>query len=193
MPFWLLASLAVGLAMDALAVAIGVSIRLRTTTPRQVFRMSFHFGLFQAMMPVLGWASGHFAAKIISSVDHWVAFLLLAFIGGRAIWDALSGKDDEERLRNDPTRGMSLVSLSLATSMDAFAVGLSFAMLSVNVWYAAAIIGLITGGLTVLGMLFGAFLGRRFGTIMEIIGGLILIGIGLKVLLDHLMHEAGML
>lgn len=192
MPFWLLAGLAAGLAMDALAVAIGVSIRLRTTTPRQVFRLSFHFGLFQALMPLLGWASGRFAAEFVSSIDHWVAFVLLVFIGGRAIKDALADKDDEERLRSDPTRGMSLVSLSLATSMDAFAVGLSFAMLSVNVWYAAAVIGLITGGLTVLGMLFGGFLGRRFGTVMEIFGGIILIGIGLKVLVDHLMDEGGL-
>lgn len=187
MPFWLLAGLAAGLAMDALAVAIGVSIRLRTTTPRQVFRLSFHFGLFQALMPLLGWASGTFAAEFVSGIDHWLAFALLAFIGGRAIRDALADKEDEEWLRSDPTRGMSLVSLSLATSMDAFAVGLSFAMLSVNVWYAAAVIGLITGGLTVLGMLFGSFLGRRFGTVMEIFGGIILIGIGLKVLADHLM------
>lgn len=186
MSFWLLAGLAVGLAMDALAVAIGVSIRLRNTTPRQVFRLSFHFGLFQGMMPVLGWATGQYAAAVVAQVDHWVAFGLLSFIGGRAVWDAVSKKEDQVRILKDPTRGMSLVSLSLATSMDAFAVGLSFGMLAVNIWQAAVIIGIITGILTLLGMLFGGFLGRRFGTVMEIMGGLILIAIGLKILVDHL-------
>ncbi|OQB38336.1 MAG: putative manganese efflux pump MntP [Candidatus Hydrogenedentes bacterium ADurb.Bin179] len=187
MPFWLLAGIAVGLSMDALAVAIGVSIKLRNTTPRQVFRLSFHFGLFQAMMPVLGWASGQYAAAVVTRFDHWVAFGLLSFIGGKAIREALSEKEAEERIINDPTRGMSLVSLSLATSMDAFAIGLSFGMLSVNVWQAIVVIGIVTGILTMLGMLFGSFLGRRFGAIMEVVGGLILIAIGLKILFDHLL------
>ncbi len=188
MPIWLLAGVAVGLSMDALAVAIGVSIKLRNTTPRQIFRLSFHFGLFQAMMPVLGWATGQYAAALVAQVDHWVAFGLLSFIGGRAVWDAISKQEGQERILKDPTRGISLVSLSLATSMDAFAVGLSFGMLSVSVWQAAVIIGVITGILTMLGMLFGSFLGRRFGTVMEILGGFILIGIGMKILFDHLLE-----
>ena len=186
MPFWILVGLAAGLAMDAMAVAIGSSIRLRNITPRQVFRLSFHFGLFQAMMPILGWVSGRYAAAMVSQIDHWVAFGLLSCIGGKAIWEAVSDKDDEERVINDPTRGWSLVSLSVATSIDAFAVGLSFALLSVNVWYAAAIIGVITGLLTMIGMRFGSFLGKRFGVVMEILGGLVLIFIGTKVLFDHL-------
>ena len=188
MPFWLLVGIAVGLSMDALAVAIGVSIKLRNTTPRQVFRLSFHFGLFQALMPVLGWATGQYTAALVEQADHWVAFGLLSFIGGKAIGDAVSQKENQERILKDPTRGMRLVSLSLATSMDAFAVGLSFGMLSVNVWYAVIFIGIITGILTMLGMLFGSFLGRRFGTVMEIAGGLVLIAIGLKILFDHLLE-----
>lgn len=184
MSLGLLIILAAGLAMDAMAVAIAISIKLRNTTPRQVFRLSFHFGLFQGMMPVLGWVSGIYAAAFIAHIDHWIAFFLLSFIGGKAILEALVDEDSPQRLISDPTRGMSLVSLSVATSMDAFVVGVSFAMLSMNVWYAAVIIGIVTGGLTMLGMLFGGFLGRRFGTVMEVIGGLILILIGCKALFD---------
>lgn len=186
MSFWVLVGLAAGLAMDAMAVAIGTSVRLRDITPRQVFRLSFHFGLFQAMMPVLGWACGLYAAALVGGIDHWVAFVLLAFIGGKAIREAVSAKDGEERIVRDPTRGVTLVSLSVATSIDAFAVGLSFAVLSLNVWYAAVIIGVITGILTMIGVCFGGFLGRRFGTVMEVLGGLVLIFIGTKVLIDHL-------
>lgn len=182
MSFWIIVFLATGLAMDAMAVAIGVSIKLRTTTPRQLFRLSFHFGLFQAFMPLLGWASGIYAARFIERIDHWVAFFLLAGIGGKAIYEALTETDSLDRPTSDPTRGMSLVSLSLATSLDAFVVGISFAMLAMNIWYAALIIGIITGFLTLAGMLFGGYLGRRFGKIMEIFGGLILIFIGLKAL-----------
>ena len=186
MQFWLLVGLAVGLAMDALAVAISVSIKLRTTTLRQVFRLSFHFGLFQAVMPVLGWAMGYYAAALVSQVDHWVVFFLLSFIGVKAIVEAIWDLEAGEGGINDPTRGLSLVALSVATSLDAFVVGISFAMLSLNVWYAAVMIGVITGALTMVGMLFGRYLGRRLGTTMEVIGGLVLILIGVKTLIDGL-------
>jgi len=186
MSLFLLISLAVGLAMDAMAVAIGVSISLHGASPRQIFRLSFHFGLFQALMPILGWSSGYFAAHWMSLISHYVAFGLLAFIGGRAIVDALRRGPDSEGIVRDPTRGASLVLLSLATSMDAFAVGVSFAMLNIQVWYPSVIIGIVAGALTVAGMIFGSRLGQRFGTAMEIMGGLILILIGLKVLWDGL-------
>ena len=180
--------IAVGLSMDAMAVAIGTSAISRGVTSRQVFRLSFHFGLFQALMPIIGWAAGILATDYIENYDHWLAFLLLAAVGGKAIWEALTGDDEEESSRKDPTRGLSLVILSLATSMDALAVGLTFAMLQITVLYPACIIGVITATLTMAGMIFGGYLGRRFGRIMEVIGGLVLLGIGVKILLEHLLR-----
>ena len=187
---WELIGIAVGLSMDAMAVSIGTSAILRGVTPRQVFRLSFHFGLFQALMPVIGWALGSLAAVYIRSFDHWVAFALLSVVGGKAVWEALRGGEDGESRGGDPTRGMSLVVLSLATSMDAMAVGLSFAMLGINVFFPALVIGVIAGCLTLFGMVFGGWLGARFGRVMEVLGGLVLIGIGLKILVDHVILNA---
>ena len=178
--------IALGLAMDCFAVAIGASVALRGATPRQTFRLSFHFGLFQALMPVVGWLAGLSVVRTISFWDHWVAFGLLCFVGGKALWTALSG-DGKEREAEDPTRGWSLVILSVATSIDALAVGLTLAMLHVSIWLPIAVIGVTTASLTVAGMYFGARLGTRFGKAMEIIGGLVLIGIGVKIVFDHLL------
>lgn len=186
MQFFILVGIAVGLAMDALAVAIGVSISLRGATPRQIFRLSFHFGLFQGLMPILGWLSGNYAAQFMSRFSHYAVFGLLAFIGARAVVNALQSEGETEKIVRDPTRGTSLVLLSLATSMDAFVVGVSFAIMNVVVWYPAALIGVITCALSVGGMVFGSRIGRKFGTIMEVIGGLILILIGVKALVDGL-------
>ncbi len=184
MPLLVLIGIAVGLALDALAVAIGVSISLRGATSRQVMRLSLHFGLFQGIMPVAGWFSGHFAAPFMAHVSHYIVFLLLAFIGARAIVDAIRKSHDPTRITRDPTRGASLLLLSLATSLDAFVVGVSFAMMQVRVWYPAIIIGAVTCALSVVGMVFGNRIGRRFGVGVEIAGGAILILIGLKALID---------
>jgi manganese efflux pump family protein len=177
--------IAVGLSMDAFAVAIAASIALHPVTRHQVFRFGFHFGLFQALMPILGWLLGSTIVQWVAAFDHWIAFGLLAYVGGKTIVEAL--RADEEKSRGaDPTRGWSLVVYSVATSIDAFAVGLSFACLGVSVWYPAVVIGLTTGSLTALGMLVGSSLGNRLGKRMEMLGGLVLIGIGVKVLFDHL-------
>ncbi len=186
MDFLTLLGIAVGLSMDALAVAIGTSVVLRGVTPRQVFRLSFHFGLFQALMPILGWMLGSLASGYIRDYDHWVAFGLLMFVGGKAVCEALSGGDERAADRRDPTRGWNLLLLSVATSIDALAVGLTFAMIDVVVWYPALVIGCITAALTLAGMLFGSWLGRRFGKIMEVAGGLVLIAIGVKILAGHI-------
>ncbi|MBN2360116.1 MAG: manganese efflux pump [Deltaproteobacteria bacterium] len=178
--------IAVGLSMDAFAVAIASSIALHPVTRRQVFRFGFHFGLFQALMPILGWLLGSTVACWVAAFDHWIAFGLLTYVGGKAIVEALRGRDDRARAL-DPTRGWSLIAYSVATSIDAFAVGLSFACLGIPVWYPAAVIGLTTGALTTLGMRIGSRLGARFGKRMEIAGGLVLIGIGVKILVDHLL------
>lgn len=178
--------IAIGLSMDAFAVAIAASITLHPVTRRQVFRFGFHFGLFQALMPVLGWLLGSTVVHWVAAFDHWIAFGLLAYVGGKAIVDALR-HDDDKNAASDPTRGWSLVVFSVATSIDAFAVGLSFACLGVSVWYPAVVIGLTTGALTSLGMLIGARLGARLGKRMEVAGGLVLIAIGIKILVDHLL------
>lgn len=183
---WVLIGIAVGLAMDAFAVAVACSITLRRVSLRQTFRIGFHFGLFQAMMPVIGWVAGQSARKYIESWDHWVAFGLLAAVGGKAIYEAICEQDDE-LTQSDPTRGMSLVIFSVATSIDALAVGLSLGMLHVEILYPAAVIGVITASITSLGMLLGSRIGDRLGGRMEIIGGLVLIGIGVKILFSHMM------
>lgn len=178
-------TIAVGLAMDALAVAVATSIALHDMTWRHMFRLSWHFGLFQAFMPVLGWVAGRTFVSYIAPWDHWVAFGLLLYVGGKAIAEAYREETSDEPIA-DPTRGMSLIILSVATSLDALAVGLTFAMLGVSIWYPAAVIGVITGGLTCLGMLVGNKLGKNFGERMEVFGGVVLIGIGLKIVFDHL-------
>lgn len=175
---------AVGLAMDAFAVALATSVSLGTVSRRQVFRFAFHFGLFQAVMPTLGWLAGRVIDPYIRSWDHWAAFTLLSLVGGKAIYEALWGTDDGPG-KSDPTRGWTLVALSVATSIDAFAVGLSFAMLRIAIWYPVAVIGIVTAALTTVGMLLGGRLGGRFGKRMEIVGGLVLIAIGVMIVVEH--------
>jgi putative Mn2+ efflux pump MntP len=182
-----LVPLAIALALDAFAVAVATSGALGRVTGRQVFRLSFHFGLFQALMPLLGWAAGLTVAEYVAVWDHWIAFGLLTLIGGRAIVSALrqSGGADAAAQRGDPTRGLSLVALSTATSIDALAVGLTFSALGVTLLVPVLVIGATAAGLTLLGMFLGSRLGQRLGVKMELIGGLVLIGIGLKILIEH--------
>ncbi len=183
--------IAVGLAMDAFAVAIATSVALPSVTVRHYFRLSFHFGFFQFAMPLVGWLAGSGFARYVEAYDHWVAFGLLAFIGVRMIGGAIreygSAVAGSRRAANgkDPTRGASLVMLSVATSIDAFAVGISFAMLKGGVLLPCILIGIITAGLTWTGMRLGARLGRHFGAWMEIAGGTVLLAIGIRIVLQH--------
>jgi len=179
-----LVGIAVGLAMDAFAVSIAVSVALGGTSRRQTFRLAWHFGLFQALMPIIGWIAGRSVRPLIESWDHWMAFALLTIVGGRMILEALRGVGHDPR-RSDPTRGWSLVALSVATSIDALAIGLSFAALGVDVWVPAAIIGLTACLATLIGTLGGQALGARFGSRMAVVGGLVLIGIGCWIVLQH--------
>ena len=177
--------IAFGLAMDAFAVCLGAGTTQHIKGPRPVFRLAFHFGLFQALMPILGWLVGSTIEPWIAPVDHWIAFGLLAFVGVRMI---RSGLDTEgESHATDPSRGATLVMLSVATSIDAFAVGLSLAVLGVGIIYPSIIIGLVAGGMSLLGIFLGGRLGKTFGKRMEVVGGLILIAIGARVVISHLM------
>ncbi len=176
--------IAVALAMDAFAVALGAGLTLERLTGRHLFRLSFHFGLFQALMPVIGWLAGLSVQQWIAAYDHWIAFFLLAFVGGKMIREALK---EEEAVKDpkDPTRGLTLVLLSVATSIDALAVGLSMGMLGTGIWLPALIIGLVAGAFTMTGMLLGRRIGTLWGPRVEVCGGLVLCGIGFKILLEH--------
>lgn len=180
-----LVGIALGLAMDAFAVAIGVAVGLGGASRRQTLRLAWHFGLFQALMPVIGWAAGTTVRPLIESWDHWLAFALLTVVGGRMILEA-ARDGGPAALGADPTRGWSLVALSVATSIDALAVGLSFAALGVRVWLPAIIIGITAALMTVLGTVGGRHLGLRFGSRMAAVGGVVLIAIGCWIVLEHL-------
>lgn len=180
-----LLGLALALAMDAFAVALGTGTVLARLTGRHIFRLGFHFGLFQALMPVIGWLAGQTVVQYVSAWDHWIAFALLVLIGGRMIREALS--DEEKPDDRDPTRGLSLVMLSIATSVDALAVGFSLSVIGVSIWFPAFVIGLVAGALTVVGMLVGQRMGDRWGPKVEILGGVVLIVIGARILFEHLL------
>ncbi len=171
--------------MDAFAVSLGIGTSGQARTPRPMFRLSFHFGFFQFMMPILGWLAGTTIAALIAQIDHWVALGLLLWVGVRMIRSGLN--QESESFSTDPSRGGMLVMLAVATSIDAFAIGLSLAMLNVHILYPSVVIGIVTASLSMVGLLTGRRLGEAFGKRMEIVGGLILIGIGLRVVITHLM------
>lgn len=181
---FVLLGIAVGLAMDAFAVSIAVGLSLNQVTPRHTFRLAFHFGLFQFLMPVIGWLGGTQLSGSITACDHWLAFGLLSFVGGKMLWEARC--DEKPDSCADPTRGLMLITLSLATSMDALAVGLSMAFMQVSVWGPSVVIGLVAATLTAIGIRFGSRLGCRWGRWAEIAGGIVLMGIGVHILISHL-------
>ncbi len=176
--------LGLALAMDAFAVALVARSSGRSRGKRAAFRLSFHFGLFQAIMPVLGWFGGSLIADALARWDHWLAFGLLAFIGGRMLF---AGDELEDRKPSDPSRGLMLIGLSVAVSIDALAVGFSLAMLRVRILLPAIVIGLVTAAVSLLAVFLGRFCGRLFGKWMEKAGGLLLILLGLKILVSHLI------
>ena len=180
-------AIAVALAMDAFAVAIVTGLTVKPLTRRHVFRLAFHFGLFQFFMPIIGWAAGTAVQKHIADLDHWVAFGLLSFIGGKMIWGSLSGDSRKSDSRNDPTSGWQLIVLSIATSIDALAVGLSLGLIGSAIIKPAVIIGMVAAGFTAIGMALGRQIGSVWGKRVEIAGGLILIAIGIKIVIDHLL------
>ncbi len=180
-------AIAVALAMDAFAVAVVTGLTVKPLTRRHVFRLAFHFGLFQFLMPIIGWAAGYAVQKHIADYDHWVAFGLLAFIGGKMIWGSIRGDGHEQNSGSDPTSGWQLVLLSIATSIDALAVGLSLGLIGSSIIKPALIIGIVAAGFTTLGTALGRKIGSVWGKRVEIAGGLILIGIGIKIVIDHLL------
>lgn len=175
--------IAVSLAMDAAAVSLGVGTTEHAVSLRPKLRLAFHFGLFQFLMPLVGWLAGSTIAPRIATFDDWITFILLAFVGAHMIRSGLS--PHIVSYRTDPSRGASLVLLSVATSLDALAVGVSLALQRVAIWYPAAVIGVVTATISFAGLLVGNSLSETFGKRMEIVGGAILIVIGLQILLIH--------
>jgi len=176
--------IAVGLAMDAFAVSICAGTNELTKGKRPTFRLSFHFGLFQFFMPVIGWFLGTGIQKYIEDYDHWIVLILLSYVGIKMIKSGFDKNSEIEK--GDLSKGLNLVMVSIATSIDALAVGISLAMLQSGIWYPSIIIGVITAGLSVLGVQLGNKLGSKFGKRMEILGGIILVLIGIRILITHI-------
>lgn len=189
MSFAELLLIAVGLSMDAFAVAVTSGATLRRGRVRWAVRMGVWFGGFQALMPVLGWLAGWRLRDYIRDIDHWIAFGLLLFIGGKMIWE--SRQLEREREEGEPCQQLgegtvSILMLSIATSIDALAVGLVFSFQNVEIPFPAMVIGAVTFTLTMAGVYVGVRIGHVFEKRIGILGGLILIGIGTKILIEHL-------
>lgn len=182
MDLWELLLIAVGLSMDAFAVSVCKGLSVKELRPKHMLLVGLYFGGFQALMPVLGWLLGYRFETMITSVDHWVAFVLLALIGGNMIRESFS---KEEEL-NDDFGVRTMLLLALATSIDALAVGITFAFLSVRILPAAGLIGVTTFLLSIAGIWIGRAFGAKYKSRAERVGGVILILIGLKILLEHL-------
>ncbi len=176
--------IAFGLAMDAFAVSISNGMTIKHQRANHALRIGIFFGSFQALMPLIGWSAGMNLRDLISGVDHWMAFGLLTFIGCKMIYESkkMDAREKEAKPLNLPT----LLMLSIATSIDALAVGISFALLNISIVTPILVIGAVTFALSFLGVLIGKKIGHFFEKKIEVVGGLILIGIGVKILIEHL-------
>jgi manganese efflux pump family protein len=177
--------IALSLSADCFAVALGGSAGIKKAGSIPAIRTALAFGFAQLLMPIIGWAVGRAVTDFIAGYDHWVAFGLLAFVGGRMVWEAFHEKEEAAK-DADISRGFLLVTLAVATSIDALAVGLSFAFLDINIVVASVIIGIVAFLITILGFYIGRRVGLILGQRAKLAGGVILIGIGIKILLSHL-------
>ena len=175
--------ISIGLAMDALAVSLGIGTAGQIASLRGKIRLAAHFGIFQSGMTALGWLAGGTIVHYVKGFDHWIAFALLGYVGINLIRSGLD--KDGKAFAQDPSTGKVLVILSFATSIDAFSVGLSIAFLNVPVLLSVMMIGIVALLLSTMGLFAGIRLGETFGKRMEILGGLILLGIGIRVVLMH--------
>lgn len=185
MNFLELLILAIGLSMDALAVSIGKGLSLRKGDLKKAIIVRLYFGSFQAIMPLIGYLLGTQFESKITAIDHWIAFALLGFIGINIIREALS--DDDEEIDTDSVAFKTMIILSIATSIDALAVGVTFAFLKVNILFAVTTIGICTFLLSTIGVQLGSILGSKYKSRAELVGGIILIAMGIKILISHLI------
>ncbi|UCH95946.1 MAG: manganese efflux pump [Candidatus Aminicenantes bacterium] len=179
--------LAVGLSMDAFAVSISSSFTLKEIKWKHALKFGLFFGVFQAIMPLFGWLAGIGFRDLIQEIDHWIAFGLLALIGGKMILGSF--KKDCNPAENDPLKLHVLLGLSVATSIDALAAGVSFGLLKLNILTVVTIIGAVTFALSAIGARIGRRLGCRFGERVELVGGIILISIGIKIVIEHIVNK----
>ncbi len=186
--FFTLLLMGVGLSMDAFAVSICKGLSMRKVNKKQCLVIGLFFGGFQALMPFIGWVLGSQFEQYITSIDHWIAFILLGFIGGKMVVEAIREKDEAVEVgKMDPPLDLKeMFILAIATSIDALAVGITFAFLQVPIVEAISIIGITTFVISVIGVYVGNFFGNRYKKKAELAGGMILILIGLKILLEHL-------
>jgi len=176
--------IAIGLAMDCFAVSIACGIAMKPFRFGPALRIAFLFGLFQAVMPLIGWLAGSTFKHLIESYDHWIAFGILLLLGGRMLWEYFFVHPDKKIL--NPYKKRVVLTLALATSIDALAIGLSFAFLHIDLMMPVLIIGVSSLLFSSLGLLIGKRYGHRFHIPAELFGGIVLIGIGIKILIEHL-------
>lgn len=183
MKFYEIVGIGVGLAMDAFAVSICKGLSMKKLSRKKAMVIALYFGIFQALMPVLGYFLGSAFSSFVHSVDHWIAFILLTIIGGKMIKDST---EDETKNRDDKIDVKTMLVLAVATSIDALAVGVTFAFFKVNLLLSISIIGVITFVLSFMGVIIGNKFGDKFQHKAELAGGIVLVIIGLKILLEHL-------
>jgi putative Mn2+ efflux pump MntP len=181
--------IALGLAADAFAVSVSNGLAIKKMHLHHAMLIAVFFGGFQALMPFIGWLLGGIALNHIQAYDHWIAFTLLAFIGGKMIHDAIRNKDEEEEEAKDPLNIYILFIAAIATSIDAFAVGITFSILHETIITPVIIIGTVTFITSFAGTYIGNHIGHLMENKLEIFGGLILIGIGIKILLEHTVFD----
>ncbi|MDP4210314.1 MAG: manganese efflux pump MntP family protein [Bacteroidota bacterium] len=180
--------IAIGLSVDSFAVSVSSGLMMCEITFRKATRIAFSLAFFQALMPLIGWFIGKRIEHLVESFDHWLAFGLLTLIGGKMVYESFANGDDEKKNIN-PLDPKVLLGMSLATSIDALIVGVSFAFISINLYITTFVIGFVTFVVSMLGIYFGKKTGLRFGKKMEILGGVILFLIGVKILFEHLLAQ----
>ena len=185
MRFWEIFLIGVGLSMDAFAVSITLGLSAKNPKIIEILIPGIYFGFFQALMPLIGYFGGTYFARYVQSLEHWVAFVLLGFIGGKMIKDSFS--KDEEKTDTHPFQFMKMLLLAIATSIDALAVGVTFAFFKLNIFTAILIIGLTTFCISTAGVKTGIIFGTKFKSKAEFVGGAILVLIGVKILIEHFL------
>lgn len=175
--------IALGLSIDSFAVSVANGLSIQNISIKDKLKIASSLAIFQALMPLLGWYAGIGVADYIKLFDHWIAFVLLSIIGIKMIYESFNGS---EEAKNRKLNNSTLIAQSIATSIDAFAVGISFALLGTKIFLPVIIIGIITFIASIIGLQIGKIMGARFSKYIEVFGGLVLIGIGLKILIEHI-------
>jgi len=184
--FLTILAIAIGLCMDTVSVSIAAGCNKHRLKTKDIVRFAFILALFQGAMPIFGWFLGERIAHLISEFDHWIALALLTLVGGKMAIDGLFGHPENKKLKISSYK--VVLTLAIATSIDAFAVGFTFSTLNQTIWYPAAIIGITTLLFSLAGIWLGRTMGHRFQKSAEIIGGILLIAIGIKIVIEHLMN-----